>query len=142
MTLLRTLLALLLGLACTLAQAQAPDRDALVLVAHHGVPRIDTATAQRLYSGRAIEVGGVAITVVNLAPGHRLRERFLAAVMEQDNDRYVAYWTVRKHIGKGTPPRELKTTAEVLEFVLASPGGMGYLAAGDLRPGMNVVLRP
>jgi hypothetical protein len=54
----------------------------------------------------------------------------------------VAYWTVRKHIGKGTPPRELKTAAEVMDFVQATPGALGYVSAAELRPGLNVVLRP
>lgn len=140
MTLPRFLMTLLLGLAALAALAQ--DREAPVLIAHHNVPQIELATAQRLYSGRTVEVGGVAVTVVNAAPGTALRERFMARVMQQDDDKYVAYWTVRRHIGKGTPPRELKSAAEIIDFVQATPGGMGYVAAGDLKPGLNVVLRP
>jgi hypothetical protein len=66
----------------------------------------------------------------------------MAGVMQMEDDRYVAYWTVRKHVGKGTPPRELKTAAEVIEFVQATPGGLGYVLASELKPGLNVVLRP
>lgn len=142
----RTFIGLLLGLAGLFgpaaALAQAGDRGAPVLIAHAGVPRVDLATAQRLYTGRAVEVGGVVVTVVNAVSGSPLRERFLSQVMQQDEARYVAYWTVRKHIGKGTPPRELKTAAEVIDFVQTTPGGLGYVAAGELLPGLNVVLRP
>jgi ABC-type phosphate transport system substrate-binding protein len=146
----RTLLALCWGLATLLApvqahaqaQAQAQDRDALVLIGHPSVPRFDTATAQRLYTGRAVEVGGVAVSVVNAPVNSRLRERFMATVMNQDDDRYVAYWTVRKHVGKGTPPRELPSAAAVIDYVQATPGGVGYVSAADLRPGLNIVLRP
>jgi ABC-type phosphate transport system substrate-binding protein len=123
-------------------QAQPQDRDAVVLVAHPGVPRIDIATAQRLYTGRAVEVGNVPIVVINAAPGSRLRERFMATVMAQDDEKYVAYWTVRKHVGKGTPPRELKSAAEIVDFVQATPGAVGYVTASDIKPGSNVVLRP
>lgn len=140
MKLPRIFTTLLLCLVTLAAQAQ--DRDAPVLIAHPGVPRIEPATAQRLYTGRTVEVGGVVVTVVNAAPGSRLRERFMAHVMQQDDDKYVAYWTVRKHIGKGTPPRELKSAAEIIEFVQTTPGGVGYVAAGDLKAGLNVVLRP
>jgi hypothetical protein len=140
MTLLKILLSTLL--ACSTLLAHAEDREGPVLIGHPTLPRIDLATAQRLYTGRAVEVGGVAVVVVNVTPGSRLRERFMAGVMNQDDDRYVAYWTVRKHVGKGTPPRELKSAAEVIDFVQATPGGLGYVAAGDLRPGLNIVLRP
>lgn len=120
----------------------AQDREAPVLIGHAGLPRTDLLTVQRLYTGRAVEVGGVNVVVVNAWPGSKLRERFMASVMNQDDDRYVAYWTVRKHIGKGTPPRELKTAAEVIDFVQTTPGGIGYVAVGDLRAGLNVLLRP
>jgi ABC-type phosphate transport system substrate-binding protein len=132
----------------TQAQAQAqsqttsPERDALVLIGHASLPRIDIATAQRLYTGRAVEVAGVAVLPVNAATGSKARERFMAGVMNQEDDKYVAYWTVRKHVGKGTPPRELKTATEVIDFVQNTPGALGYVVAGDLKPGMNVVLRP
>jgi ABC-type phosphate transport system substrate-binding protein len=140
MTFLKILLSTLL--ACLALLAHADDRDALVLIGHATVPRIDVATAQRLYTGRTVEVGGVAVVVVNATPGSKLRERFMAAVMNQDDDKYVAYWTVRKHVGKGTPPREFKSAAEVIDFVQNTPGAVGYVAAGDLRPGLNTVLRP
>lgn len=146
MTKLRTLLLLLgalmgaqMGLA---APATAQPSDAVVLIGHAALPRIDVATAQRLFTGRAVEVGGVPVTVVNAAPGSRARERFMAQVMQQDDDRYIAYWTVRKHVGKGTPPRELPTAAAVIDFVHATPGGIGYVLADELRPGLNVLLRP
>lgn len=124
------------------APSLAQDREAPVLIGHAALPRIDLVTAQRLYTGRAVEVGGINVVVVNAAPGSKLRERFMAGVMNQEDDRYVAYWTVRKHIGKGTPPRELKSAAEVIDFVQTTPGGIGYVAVGDLRPGLNVLLRP
>jgi hypothetical protein len=66
----------------------------------------------------------------------------MSDVMNQDDNRYVAYWTVRKHVGKGTPPRELKSASEIIEFVQNTPGAMGYIAASDLRPGMNIVMKP
>lgn len=140
MNLLKSLLVLHLMLAGPLAQAQ--DSDAVVLIGHAGVPTLDIATVQRLYTGRAVEAGGVALVLANAAPGSRLRERFMASVMNQEDAKYVAYWTVRRHIGKGTPPRDLKTAAEVIEFVQATPGAVGYVPASEIKPGLNVLLRP
>lgn len=122
--------------------ASAADLDGLVVIAHPSVGRLDLTTVQRLYTGRAIEVAGMPVTVVNLSAGNPLRDRFLSTILNQDNDRYIAYWTVRRHIGKGVPPRDLKGSAEVIEYVQATPGGVGYIGAADLRPGLNVVLRP
>ena len=138
--LLRFLLLALIGWVGV--HAAEPDANALVVIAHATVTRVDTPTLQRLYTGRAIEVAGTPVNPVNLSAGHPLRERFMAQVLNEDNDKYVAYWTVRRHIGKGIPPREFKSAAEVIEYVQATPGGLGYIAASDLKPGLNVIARP
>ncbi len=141
MRLLKNFLPLVLWLLA-LAPALAQDRDAVVLIGHASVPHFDLATAQKLYTGRTVEIGGQAVTVYNASAGSKARERFMATVMAMDDDRYVAYWTVRKHVGKGTPPREFKSAAELIEHVQANPGSVGYLLASELKPGLNVILRP
>lgn len=113
-----------------------------VLIGSAGMPRIDAATAARLYTGRTIEVAGQPVTVLNAPPGSPLRHRFLALVLQQDDEQYRAYWTVRRHVGKGAPPRELATSADVIAHVGANPGVVGYIDASELRPGLNVLLRP
>lgn len=127
-----------LGLA-TMGHATEPVP---VLIAHAGLPKADAATIARLYTGRAIELGGQAVTVVHAATGSALRARFLSSVLQQDEERYRAYWTVRRHVGKGAPPRELASSSEVIEFVQSTPGAIGYVDASELRPGLNIVLRP
>lgn len=138
-----TLIRILLLVSALLSQAvAAQDRETLLLVGHANVPRLDLATVQRLYTGRAVEAGGIALVVVNQFPASHQRRRFMAEVMQQADDKYIGYWTVRMHIGKGAPPRELTSADEVIDFVLGTPGGVGYISTADLRPGLNVVLRP
>jgi hypothetical protein len=122
--------------------ALAQDAGAIVVIANPSVGRVDAATLQRLFTGRAIEVGGNNVIVVNLPPGNPARDRFLAQVLGQDEEKHVAYWIVRRHIGKGVPPRELKTAAEVMDFVQVTPGGLGYILAAEARPGTHIVFRP
>lgn len=138
-----TVLAGWLFALCLVAIAPASAADTgLVVIAHTGVPRLDAATLQRLYTGRAVEVAGAAATPVNAPPGSQARQRFLALVLQQDDDQYRAYWTVRRHVGKGAPPLEIPSPSDVIGFVQATPGAIGYLDAGELRPGLNVVWRP
>lgn len=146
--LLRGLLpAWLITIAC-MALLGAPRAEAAepvpvpVLIGSPGMARIDVHTAARLYTGRTIEVGGQAVTALNAPVGSPLRQRFLAQVLQQDDEQYRAYWTVRRHVGKGAPPRELATSAEVIAFVTANPGAVGYIDASELRAGLNVLLRP
>lgn len=120
--------------------ARAADGE-IAIVAHPSVGTLDAAMLNRLYTGRAIEVAGSPVVVVNLPPGSPARQRFLERFLQQDEDRYRAYWTVRRHVGKGVPPRELHTAAEVLDFVQSTPGAIGYVEVTELRPGVKVLLR-
>jgi hypothetical protein len=113
----------------------------IVVIGHASLPKVDAGTLQRLYTGRAIEIADQAVTVVNAAVGSAVRNRFLATFVQMDEERYRAYWTVRRHVGKGAPPRELDTAAEVIDFVARTPGGVGYIDAAALRPGLNVIAR-
>lgn len=133
---------LLAGTAALVApRAWSQGDSGVLVVGHAGVPRIDVATVARLYTGRAIEAGGQTVGVVNLAPGHPLRQRFLAAYLQTDEERYRAYWTVRRHVGKGVPPLEFDSVAEVLAHVAQTAGAVGYIDSASVRPGMNVICR-
>lgn len=130
----------MLWLVCV--AAQAADASGLVVVASSNVPKLDAAQVQRLYTGRITEIDGRPVTVANLRAGDPARRAFMRQVMAEDDDKYVAYWIVRRHIGKGIPPRELNTAAEVIQFIQSTPGGLGYILSADLPQGINVVFRP
>ena len=135
-------LAGLLGCALLAPQPAMAGDSGLAVIGYPGMPRLDVPLLQRLYTGRAVEVAGVVATPLNTPSSQPLRQRFLTLVLQQDDDQYRAYWTVRRHIGKGVPPRELASTAEVAAFVQATPGALGYIDAAEVRPGMNVVFKP
>ena len=125
----------------SLALWAAPAMAGVVVVAHANMHKLDLPTLQRIYTGKVIEVGGVSVSPINLKAGQPLRQRFLADYLQQTDDAYVAYWTVRRYVGKGVPPRELPTAADVISYVQSTPGAVAYLDEADVPASMNVVLR-
>lgn len=115
--------------------------DGVVVIGHPTVKRLDTTTVARIYTGRVIEVDGVSITAVNAKAGTTIRNRFLQVFLNQDEDKYTAYWTVRRYIGKGASPRELDKSSEIIQFVTSTPGAIGYIDETEVRPGLNVLVR-
>jgi ABC-type phosphate transport system substrate-binding protein len=113
----------------------------VVVIANAALRGIDTVMLRRIYTGRMVELDGLPLRPVQLPRGQLLRQRFLTNVMEQSEDDYTAYWTVRRYIGKGAPPLELPDTAALIEHVRRTPGAIGYIDAAELRPGLNVLLR-
>lgn len=133
------LIRLLLPLAWLLAGSALAD--GLVVIAHPSVPKADMQTLQRIYSGKVIEVNAVRVIPFNAATGSGERNRFLRDYLQQDEEKYTAYWTVRRYIGKGTPPQELATPAEMARTIQSTPGAIGYLPESDIKPGMTVWYR-
>jgi ABC-type phosphate transport system substrate-binding protein len=123
-----------------LSQSAAPA--SLMVVANLDTPALDEETLQKIYLGKIVEVDGHPVTPVNLAKGSGLRRAFMEQYLTQDDDKYVAYWTVRRYIGKGTPPREFATIEQQLEFLRATPGAIGYVDDTiDVRSGLRTLLR-
>lgn len=133
--LLTALLCAALGLLASVAQA------GVVVVGHPGMRKLDVATVERIYSGKVVELDGQPVVPVNLPPQHPLRQRFLKDFMQRDEPSYLAYWTVRRYVGKGAPPKEVGSTSEVVMHVLHNPGAIGYMEESDVPPGVNVVAR-
>lgn len=114
----------------------------VVVVAHPDVRKLDLTTVQRIYTGKVVELSGQRVSPVNLAAGHPVRQRFLADFLQSDEPRYQAYWTVRRYVGKGVPPREFATTSEAVAHVVATPGGIAYVEEAEVPAGVNIVARP
>ncbi len=113
----------------------------LSIIGHATVPLLDQATLQRIYTGKTVSLNGVRLTPVNLPPNHPLRTQFLRNYLERDENDYTGYWTVRCYVGKGVPPQELHSAADVLQFVVNHAGAIGYVDEGDLTPEVKVLLK-
>ena len=136
----RVLCAVLLAGSTLVPLAHAADR-AVVVIGHSSVRKLDQAALQRIFTGKTIEVDGVRVQPINAAPGTSVRQRFLSQYLQTDEDQYVGYWTVRRYVGKGTPPPEVRQTSEMIELVGKTPGAIGYIDEADLQPGLNVLVR-
>lgn len=127
-----------LAVSLVLLQAHAGE---IVVIGNSNVPKIDAETVQKIYTGKYISVAGVSVTPVGVKPGTTMRNRFLHDYLNQDEEKYTAYWTVRRYIGKGAPPVELSSPADVINYVQTTPGAVGYIDEADLKQGVNVIAR-
>ena len=112
----------------------------IVVIGNANLTKLDAETIPKIFTGKVLDVGGINIIAVNAIPGN-LRDRFLRTFLKQSDEKYVAYWTVRRYIGKGVPPKELRDAADVINFVQSTPGAIGYIDEADLKPGLNVLVR-
>ena len=128
------------SLAVSLAFSLA-NAGEIVVIGNSNVPKMDVVTIQKVYTGKFISVAGVNITPIGAKPGNPVRNRFLQDFLNQDEEKYTAYWTVRRYIGKGAPPAELTSAEDVIRYVQSTPGAVGYIDEAELKQGLNIIAR-
>lgn len=69
-----------------------------------------------------------------------LKERFYRRLIGKDQAQVNAYWARLVFSGQASPPLQLGSAGEVVEFVLRNPGALGYLEAADVPDGVPVIL--
>ncbi len=111
----------------------------IVVIGNNNVPKMSMVTVQKIYTGKFVSVSGIDVTPIAFKSGANVRSRFLREFLKQDEDKYTAYWTVRRYIGKGIPPMEFSGATEIIRFVMSTPGAVGYIDEDDLKPGINVI---
>ncbi len=133
---LRLLILIILLFFVTLSVVAEP-----LIIGHAGLPTLDRSTLQHIYTGKIVELQGIRVIPVNLAVGHHLRQRFLELYMQQDENQYAAYWIMRRYVGKGKPPKDLNSTAEMQRFITETPGAIGYIDSNEASPELNILLK-
>lgn len=104
------------------------------VIVHPGV-QMDFADVRDVYLGEKQLAGDI-----KLLPSDNLaaQDRFLAAMLQTTERNYQARWT-RKAFRDGVrAPTVRGSDAEVMSFVRATPGAVGYLA-GRAGPGVTVL---
>ena len=80
-----------------------------------------------------------AIQPVDLGQKNAVRDRFSRDVLERDVASVRRYWAQQVFSGRGVPPPELSSDADVVKYVASHPGGIGYVAAGVELAGVKIV---
>ena len=83
---------------------------------------------------------GQGVVPVDLSANSAVRDDFSDAVHGRDASAVKAYWTRQIFSGRGVPPTERRTDVEVVTFVAATPGAIGYVSrSANLGPECKVV---
>jgi ABC-type phosphate transport system substrate-binding protein len=135
-----SLLALLTALGGGAAPARALDRPFLV-VAHPSaqVNELSRAHLSRLFLKKSTQWsdGSAVRPVEPLQQG--LRQAFARQVHDRSMADLAAYWNALIFSGRELPPLEKASDADVVSYVRATPGAIGYVSAGTDTTGVTVV---
>jgi ABC-type phosphate transport system substrate-binding protein len=80
------------------------------------------------------------ITPVDLGPKSSVRGAFSEDVLDRSVAAVRRYWTQLVFSGRGVPPPELATDADVVKYVSAHAGAIGYVSGSAEVTGTKVIV--
>ena len=121
----------------------AGDDGAYKVIVHPDNPfdSVDRDFVRDAYLKKATEWNdGEVIRPIDLAPRFRARDKFTENVIRKTAAQLRTYWNQQIFSGKGVPPPEAEAVADVIAYVVANRGAIGYIPA-DVDPGRAKVIR-
>ena len=85
-------------------------------------------------------LGKTPATAADLPEGSPVREQFYTRATGKTPAQVKAIWARLTFSGKGVPPKELASAAEVKKFVAADPEAIGYIQKSEADSSVKVVL--
>lgn len=131
-----------LGLAWLTALPGLAWADLVVIVnIRSGVATMTRNEVINLFFGRSRQFfNGIEALPVDLSDAHSDRARFYQLLVGKDLAQVDAYWSRQVFSGKTRPPPKLATSEEVVKWVIANPGGIGFVDAAKVDARVRVVL--
>jgi ABC-type phosphate transport system substrate-binding protein len=128
--------------ALLLAAAPVDAQTAYKIIAHPDSPAngISRSDASRIFMKKTTRWSdGSKVVVVDLSPTSPVRASFTSDVIDKNVSAVQAYWQQQIFSGRGVPPEEMATDADVIAFVRSRPGAIGYVSVDAPVDGVKVL---
>jgi len=133
---LRQFLVIFLILLSSLGSGAASAELVVVVNAHNGVAAMTRNEVINIFFGRNRQFfNGVEAVPVDLDDLHPHRAPFYKMLVDKDLAEINAYWSRQVFTGRMQAPPRLNSTEDVIKWIAANPGGIGFveLSRADAR---------
>lgn len=113
----------------------------VAVVVHPGnAVTLDADGIAQIYLGRSKSFpDGKPVLPIGHAEGSSATETFNQKVLNKSSSQIKAYWSKLVFTGKGTPPKELGSDAEIVELVSQNPNVIGYIDKASVSDKVKVL---
>jgi ABC-type phosphate transport system substrate-binding protein len=114
--------------------------DLVVVVNPANGNALDGKIVQRIFLGKDKKYkDGTETIAINQDASSALRENFDQEVLGRNSSQVSAYWSKLVFTGKGIPPKEVSSDAEVIDLVSKNPSAIGYIDSASVTDAVKVV---
>lgn len=125
---------------CALLMSAAGYAQVSVIINPANPNALNTKDVQRIFLGKDKKYpDGSEIIAINLDPSTQTRNDFDTEVLGRSSSQVAAFWSKLVFTGKGIPPKEVMTDAEMLQLVASNPSVIGYISSSTAASGVKVV---
>lgn len=120
------------------AIAEGPPPFVVIVNARNASTTLDRDFVKDAFLKKATRwQDGSVIKPIDLVPSSSVRERFSHEVLKRSVSAVKNYWQQMIFSGRDVPPAEVSGDDDVIKFVVANPGAIGYVSGsarlGDVR---------
>ena len=138
-TMKRNIVILVILLACTVGYSQSNNFKVIVNDAN-SISEISKDQLSDIFLKKTSKWNdNKKIVPVNLNAESNTRQSFAKSVHNKSVNAVKAYWQKKIFTGKGVPPVEKRSDAEVIAFVKDNPGAVGYVSSNAAVSAVKVV---
>ena len=135
--------ALVAGLTAPQAFAQAGNAGDLAIITHPDTPvdQLSFADVRQVLKGeRQYWTKDLPVVLFVRAPTSAERSAVLDVIYQMSEPQFKQYWIAKQFRAEtATSPKNLKSNEVTQQFVAATAGAIGFLAARDVKPGVKVM---
>lgn len=132
----------LIGVTLILSLAMSVTAQAqVVVIAGKSVGDMSKDQVSDIFLGKSTTIpGGGTAVPVDQPESSPLRDEFYSKVTGKSASQAKSLWSKLAFTGKGTPPKEMGSSAEVKKTVAGTPGAIGYIEKAAVDDSVKVVL--
>ncbi len=129
-----------LALAAALLATPAVAGEVVVTGANSHIGSLTRDQVRDLFLGHISSLpDGISVVLVDLPETSPLREQFYLKVTNKTAAQASALWAKLYFTGRGMPPHEAQSAADVKTFLNRTPGSIGYIDASGIDPSVKVI---
>jgi hypothetical protein len=130
-----------IAMLAMLPAAMARADLVVVASAHSGVDKLSHGEAINIFLGRYRQLpSGIPALPVDLPDASQEKARFYRLLVNKDLAEINAYWTRLVFSGKTSPPRQMKSSGQALDWLAANEGGLAYMDRSQVDARARIVL--
>ena len=127
---------------CVLLSLNGMGYCDIVVVGNQDAPELSKSMAKQIFL-KKIDVlpNGITVTPIDLSDNNEIKWDFYQKVAGKKPAQIHSYWSRAVFSGKGNPPEQVDSVAELKRMIAKNRGVIGYIDEKDVSPDMKILLR-